>query len=136
VQAEATNGYVPLILGPLGFTAPSYLESVLSPHLTPDELAQYKVQWSRSGAYEAMNKWYSANLSPTLTLPTGVTIDSPTLAIWGMDDTFVTPSELDHLPKYVRQLEVQRLTGVDHWVTHQRTDQVFGWIREFHARLP
>ncbi len=53
-----------------------------------------------------------------------------------MADAFVKASTLDHLPKYVKTLEVQRLAEVDHWVTHQHTPEVFAWIRDFHRRNP
>ena len=136
VQADATDGYVPLILGPFGFTTPTYLGLALSPHLSEVEAAQYQEQWNQPKAFETMNKWYSANLYPDVKLPTGIaTIERPTLAIWAMDDAFVKSSTLDHLPKYVKMLEVKRLSGVDHWVTHQRTQEVFQWIQDFHARL-
>jgi pimeloyl-ACP methyl ester carboxylesterase len=136
VQADATDGYVPLIMGPLGFVTPTYLGLTLFPHLSEEEVAQYKEHWGQPQAFETMNKWYAANLYPDVKLPTGVVIERPTLAIWGMADTFVKSSTLDHLPKYVKKLEVQRLSGVDHWVTHQRTPEVFKWIRDFHERIP
>lgn len=136
VQADATDGYVPLIMGPLGFVTPFYLDFSLSSHLTPEELTQYRAQWNQPDAYAHMNQWYAANLHPDVKLPRGISIERPTLAIWGMADTFVMPSQLEHLPRFVRTLEIVRLDGVDHWVTHQRTDEVAQRIREFYARLP
>jgi pimeloyl-ACP methyl ester carboxylesterase len=136
VQANAIDVYVPLILGPLGFLTPTLLALRLFPLLTPEETALYREQWSQPNAFAAMNKWYSANLYPEVKLPRGNTIARPTLAISGLDDVFVTPSEFDHLGDYVPELEVKRLSGVDHWVTHERTDEVFESIRDFYERLP
>lgn len=124
VQAEASAGYVPLLSGPLANLSMPYIESLLAPHLSADELVAYRLGWNQPGALPAMHRWYSTNLYPQVRLPRDVRVEVPTLAIWGLDDTFVTPSQLAHLPDYVADLEVLELPGVDHWITHQRTDTI------------
>ncbi len=59
-----------------------------------------------------------------------------TLALWGEDDAFVTPSEVMHLPQFVANLQVKTFPDVDHWITHQVTDQLVDAIRTFERALP
>lgn len=136
VQGMASDGYVPLLVGPTGALAMPLLDSMLMPYLSAGELEQYRAAWNQQDAFTSMNKWYEANVYPEVTMPTGITVDVPTLAIWGMADTFVTPSELDHLPDYVSNLEIVKLEGVDHWITHQQTERLIQEIVDFEARLP
>jgi epoxide hydrolase 4 len=135
VQARASEGYIPLLAGPLGGGALTMIEPMLAPHLSPDELAAYREVWKQPEAVASMNKWYQANVHPTYTLPRGVTVDTPTLALWGEADIFVTSSQLTHLPRYVPQLKVKTFPGVDHWITHQVTDELFESIRTFERGL-
>jgi epoxide hydrolase 4 len=137
VQAQASDSYVPALAGPLGgILAPPLLESMLAPHLTPEELAQYRVAWSEPDAFPTMHKWYHANLYPEVKLPRGVTIEVPTLVLWGMDDPFVTSSQLAHMPGYVADVEIVEIPGVDHWITHQKTALLAEHIVAFEARIP
>lgn len=135
VQGMASEGYVPLLTGPTATLSMPVLDSLLMPHLTPEELERYRAAWSVPEAYASMCKWYDANVYPEVTMPTGVTLSVPVLALWGMDDTFVTPSQLEHLPSYVPDLEIVKLEGVDHWITHQATDVLSEHIVTFEARL-
>jgi pimeloyl-ACP methyl ester carboxylesterase len=108
---------------------------MLAPHLSAEELEQYRAAWNQPNAFTSINKWYEANVYPDVKLPTGVTVDAPALALWGMDDTFVTPSQLDHLPSYVFDLEIVRMEGVDHWITHQEPALLLEHIVMFEGRL-
>lgn len=135
VQGMASEGYVPLLVGPTAPLAMPVLDSMLAPHLTAAELEQYRAAWNQPNAFASMSKWYEANVYPEVTMPTGVTVSVPVLALFGMDDTFVTPSELDHLPDYVADLEVEKIEGVDHWITHQATERLIERIVTFEARL-
>jgi pimeloyl-ACP methyl ester carboxylesterase len=109
---------------------------MLSAYLSSAESAAYHTAWDQTGAAAAMAKWYSANTYPEYKLASGVTIDVPTLALAGVNDTFVTPSQLDALPRFVSKLKTARIEGVDHWMTHQISDELVRRIREFEADLP
>lgn len=135
VQGMASEGYVPLLVGPTASLSMPVLDALLMPHLTPEELELYRAAWNLPDAYASMCKWYDANVYPEVTMPTGVTVSVPVLALWGMDDTFVTPSQLEHLPEYVPDLEIVKVEGVDHWITHQATELLSEHIVTFEARL-
>jgi pimeloyl-ACP methyl ester carboxylesterase len=81
----ASEGYVPLLLGPTASLSMPVLDSMLMPHLTPEELEQYRAAWN--------------------------------------------------LPDYVPDLEIVKLEGVDHWITHQATELLSEHIVTFEARL-
>lgn len=135
VQGMASEGYVPLLVGPTAPLSMPLLDSMLMPYLTAEELEQYRAAWNEPEAFASMCKWYEANVYPEVTMPTGVTIAAPVLAFWGMEDTFVTPSELEHLPDYVSNLEIEKLEGVDHWTPHQETERLIERIVTFEAGL-
>ncbi|MFT3923303.1 MAG: alpha/beta hydrolase [Myxococcales bacterium] len=135
VQAQASANYVPLVSGPLADFALGFVELQLGPHLSPAERDAYHAAWGQPDVVASMSKWFQANLEPEVRLPTGVTITTPTLVLWGLDDSFVTASQLDHLPDYVEHLQVKRFAGVDHWITHQISDELLHALRDFEASL-
>jgi pimeloyl-ACP methyl ester carboxylesterase len=134
-QADAGDAYIPLLAGPLGEAAFLMFEGMLSPYLGEAELARYRQAWEQPGAQVAMNNWYRANLYPEVTLPTGMTIEVETLALWGMLDTFVTPSQLAHLPRYVKNLEVVTYAEGNHWLPLQLPEEIVKQVVRFERRL-
>jgi epoxide hydrolase 4 len=135
-QARAADAYVPFVAGPMGELAFARFDAALSPYLSPAELAQYHAAWEQPGAKVAMNDWYRANLHPEVKLPTGVTVSARTLAVWGLKDTFVTPSQLMHLPRYVSDLKIVTYPDGDHWLPLQMPDALIELIAQFEAALP
>ena len=115
------------------------------PWLTPQKRAGYLAAWSPPGALTGMLNWYRA--SPLLVLKPGEAIDPasrpleldparfrirmPHLVIWGMDDRALLPVTRAALPEYCDNLAVHEIPGADHWVVHQRTEEVIARIRGF-----
>jgi pimeloyl-ACP methyl ester carboxylesterase len=115
------------------------------PWLTPQKRAGYLAAWSPPGALTGMLNWYRA--SPLLVLKPGEAIDPasppleldparfrvrmPHLVIWGMDDRALLPVTRATLADYCDNLAVHEIPGADHWVVHQRTDEVVALIRAF-----
>jgi epoxide hydrolase 4 len=136
-QGKASDGYVPLVASPLGETAFSLVfDGLLSAHVTSDELAQYHTAWNQPNAEVSMDNWYRANLSPKVTMPTQVTVTVPALVLWGMKDTFTTPSELDYLPQYVSDLEIVKIADGDHFIEHGDPADLVPRIIKFEQRVP
>lgn len=134
VQAQASSAYVPLIAEQK--IGPEVVEGFLSPFLAPESLEQLRTSWALPGAKAAMSAWYRANVEPVNHLPVGNTVEVPTVAIWGIKDSFVTPSELDHLPNLVTNLKVVRLDTAGHWLPNEAPDDVAGAILALDATLP
>lgn len=136
-QRLSANGYAGLreMIGRFGDLA----------WLTPDKRAQYLEAWSQPGTLTAMLNWYRA--SPPVVPKAGETVDMakvpkldpaqlrvrmPHLLIWGMGDPALLPASRATLAAYCDQpVVVREIEDADHWVVHQKTDAVIGYLREF-----
>ena len=114
------------------------------PWLTAEKRKGYLEAWSQPGALTAMLNWY--RVSPLLLPRPGETVDTvkainldparyrirmPHLLIWGMDDRALLPAARAGLADYCDDLTVREIAAADHWVVHQRTAEVVGYIDEF-----
>ena len=114
------------------------------PWLTPAKAAGYLAAWSAPGALTGMLNWYRA--TPLLVPKVGERVDlgalpkldpdrlrvrMPHLLIWGMDDQALLPVSWATLPDYCDDLAVRKIAGADHWLVHQKTDEVTGLINDF-----
>ncbi len=114
------------------------------PWLTPEKRAAYREAWSAPGALTGMLNWYRA--TPLLVPQPGEAVDGakvikldpaqlrirmPHLVIWGMDDQALLPVSRATLADYCDNLAVREIAGADHWVVHQRTDEVIGHLKAF-----
>jgi pimeloyl-ACP methyl ester carboxylesterase len=114
------------------------------PWLTPEKRAGYLEAWGQPGALTGMLNWYRA--TPIVVPRPGETVDPatlpkldpaqlrvrmPHLVIWGMDDRALLPITRATLADYCDDLTVAEIPGADHWVVHQKTDEVIDHIRDF-----
>ena len=114
------------------------------PWLTPQKQAGYIEAWSPPGALTGMLNWYRA--SPLLVPHPGEAVDPgkvmrldpaqlrvrmPHLVIWGMNDQALLPVSRATLGDYCDDLTVREIKDADHWVVHQRTDEVIALLRDF-----
>ena len=114
------------------------------PWLTPQKRAGYLQAWAQPGALTGMLNWYRATpivvpkegeASDLATLPkldpAQLRVRMPQLVVWGMDDRALLPVTRATLADYCDSLVVREIAGADHWVVHQKTDEVIGLIRGF-----
>ncbi len=114
------------------------------PWLTPEKRARYLEAWSPPGALTGMLNWYRASpllvprpseqIDPAKVMkldPALLRVRMPHLVIWGMDDRALLPVSRATLPAYCDDLTVQEIAGADHWVVHQRTEEVIARLRGF-----
>ena len=102
--------------------------------LPPDVLAVYIRQITEPGAATAMLNWYRAILlRSSRTLNLAQVIGVPTLVVWGERDVALDPICLNGTERYVRDLRVERLPGVSHWVQQDAPKVVNELLREFLA---
>lgn len=112
--------------------------------LSGDRLAQYKAEWARPGRLETMIHWYRATplqvadpgqpITDLRPLPVDrMQVQCPHLLIWGMDDTALLPEATQGLEDFAPDLTRVTLTGVDHWLCHQKpqdvADAILGWVK-------
>lgn len=109
-------------------------------------LEAYIAAWAAPGALTGMVNWYRATplqvARPGVPLgedsqiafdPTLLRVRMPHLLIWGMNDTALLPSCRDGLGALCDDLTVQEIEGADHWLHHQKPDEVAAKIRAFCA---
>jgi pimeloyl-ACP methyl ester carboxylesterase len=103
-------------------------------NFTPDVLDRYAWDAQRPGAMTGMINWYRAafRLRGKLAGPWPV-IETPTLIVWGEADAALGIELLDGTDVYVRDLTVERLPNVSHWVQQEAPDKVNAILREWLA---
>jgi pimeloyl-ACP methyl ester carboxylesterase len=114
------------------------------PWLTEEKRAGYVEAWSAPGALTGMLNWYRA--TPVVVPRPGEAVDPatvprrdpaqlrvrvPHLVIWGMRDHALLPVARKTLDAYCDDLTVREIADADHWVVHQRTQEVIGYLRGF-----
>jgi pimeloyl-ACP methyl ester carboxylesterase len=114
------------------------------PWLTEDRRAAYLEAWSQPGALTGMLNWYRA--TPIVVPKPGEKVDPetlpkldpaqlrvrmPHLVIWGMDDQALLPVTRATLAAYCDDLIVREIAGADHWIVHQRREDVIDLVRNF-----
>jgi pimeloyl-ACP methyl ester carboxylesterase len=107
--------------------------------------------WSQPGSTTAGLNYYRANhrnppfndLHPAATIPTSwsakemtkgaksTIIRTPTLVVWGMQDTAILSGHLSGLAEWVPNLSVRMYPDDDHWVMLQKAKPVAQDIRRF-----
>jgi epoxide hydrolase 4 len=118
--------------------------AVSGPYAWLDESTKekYRQVW-RQGLDGALNYYRASPLRPAgLNDPGASAIDLPldmlrilvpTLVIWGMQDTALSPGLIDGLQDYVPDLALHRVNEGTHWLVHEQPQlviQIIGnWIR-------
>ncbi len=105
--------------------------------LTPTLMEAYREVWSR-GLTGGCNLYRASPLRPptpqdpgaaAIDLPMSMlTIELPTLVIWGMDDVALPPAMLEGLERYVKRMTIERIPGASHWVLHEQPQRVMALI--------
>lgn len=103
--------------------------------LTPDLRAAYLREWARPGRLRTMIHWYRASPlkvgkpgEPISDLPEfpleKLQVHCPHLLIWGQDDTALLPVTTEGLEDFAADLTRVEIKGADHWLHHQKPDEV------------
>lgn len=94
-------------------------------HFGPEGLDRYARDAQRPGAMTGMINWYRAAMRvPGKMAGPWPVIETPTLIVWGEEDAALGIELLDGTDAYVRDLTIQRLPGVSHWVQQEAPDKV------------
>jgi pimeloyl-ACP methyl ester carboxylesterase len=111
--------------------------------MTPALKQQYRDVWE-SSLTGGLNYYRASPLRPAregdpaaanIELPREMlTIQVPTLVMWGMEDTALLPSLVDGLEEYIPKLTLERVPGATHWIIHERPQFVAERIEAFLRR--
>jgi len=123
------------------------VDAVLGPGLksgafNEDDKKAYIEAWSQAGALTGgLNYYRAARVGPPqpgggstgnfAVDETNLTVNVPTLLIWGERDTALLTANLDGLDQFVPRLTIKRIPDGTHWVIHETPEEVNGYIREF-----
>lgn len=114
--------------------------------MTPEVAESYISEWSRPGRLTGMLNWYRA--TPIVVPAAGQSAQVPALSketyrvrmphllIWGLRDTALLPEATRGLERYCDALTRIEIEDADHWIAHQRPDQVAGLIRGWLTTAP
>jgi pimeloyl-ACP methyl ester carboxylesterase len=100
---------------------------------TQDVLGVYRDAASLPGALTAMLNWYRAapqGMSRQLRLGVPV-IEIPTILIWGEEDTALGKETTYGTERYVKELSINYLPGVSHWVQQDAPERVNALLESF-----
>lgn len=113
---------------------------------TPKDKQAYLDAWSQPGALTGgLNYYRAAKVGPPAASPDGpkeasgsfgadparLTVNVPTLVIWGEKDTALLTSNLDGLDQFVPKLTIKRIPDGTHWVIHEKPAEINAAIHEF-----
>jgi epoxide hydrolase 4 len=114
-----------------------------APWLTDSVKSQYRAVWDAS-LNGGLNYYRASPLRPprpgdpaaaAVTLPREMlTINLPTLVLWGMEDAALPPNLLEGLDQYIPRLTLEKVEGASHWIIHERPDLVTQRLTAFLAR--
>lgn len=97
-------------------------------YFSSGDRAAYLAAWTRPGAMTGGLNWYRAMEGSPAAMPV---VATPTLVIWGMNDTALLPGNLEGLDQWVARLRIERVADADHWIVHQQPELVNRLIRDF-----
>jgi len=100
-----------------------------------ETMAAYRREWGRPGRMRGMVNWYRASPlvvgtpgTPTTDLPElpldKLHVKCPHLLIWGAADTALLPETTEGLEDFAADLTRVEIEGADHWLHHQKPDEV------------
>ena len=120
-----------------------FRREIIDPHvaseiMSREEAVDYLALWKRSESLTAGLNYYRANKSGP---PGGddseardvadTVVNVPTLVIWGDKDVYFTSDNVDLMREVVPDLTVRRFPENDHWIVHQRPNEVANLIAAF-----
>ena len=111
-----------------------------APWLTEDLKARYRAVWDAS-LTGGLNYYRASPLRPpregdaaasAVTLPREMlTVDLPTLVLWGLQDAALLPELLEGLEDYVPRLTLEKVADASHWIVHEQPGLVIERLAAF-----
>lgn len=120
-----------------------FREGATNPEAFDDEaIRRYKRACGRPGAMSSMINYYRALFRGTVrskvpgrSVPDATTSDGlinrPTLLIWGMKDSALSPRLTEDLGQWVPNIEIERIAKASHWVQMDAPERVNESLVEF-----
>jgi pimeloyl-ACP methyl ester carboxylesterase len=110
--------------------------------LTGPVKEQYRAVWN-AGLTGGCNYYRASPLRPprpqdpgaaAVELPHSMlTVNVPTLVVWGMHDIALPPELIDGLDAYIPSLTLHCVEGASHWIIHEQPQRVAAYVGDFLA---
>jgi pimeloyl-ACP methyl ester carboxylesterase len=110
------------------------------PWLTDAVKDQYRAVWA-AGLTGGCNYYRASPLRPprpedpgaaAVELPHSMlTVNVPTMVVWGLDDVALPPELIDGLDAYIPRLTLHRVEGASHWIVHEQPQRVARHLGDF-----
>jgi len=103
----------------------------------PEEVLQHYADNARiPGAMTAMVNYYRAAFRNRANMDAGPwpVIETPTLIVWGEEDSALGLELLPGHERFVRDLTIERLPGVSHWVQQEAPEKVNTILKDWLSR--
>lgn len=98
-----------------------------------EDLARYRLAWSRPGAFTAMLNWYRALWQRRPADQRDLHVRVPTMIVWGVRDAFL---DIEMVEPSIAMCENGRyvlIPEATHWVQHEEAPQVNQLLGQFFA---
>ncbi|MFC3711936.1 alpha/beta fold hydrolase [Sphingoaurantiacus capsulatus] len=95
------------------------------------DLDVYARAAQQPGAMTAMLNWYRAAVRHRAIDRAYPTLETPTLLIWGEQDTALDVATTEGTDAYVSDFTLRRLLGVSHWVQQEAPEKVNAILQEW-----
>jgi pimeloyl-ACP methyl ester carboxylesterase len=115
-----------------GASAPAWLTDAVKD--------QYRAVWA-AGLTGGCNYYRASPLRPprpedpgaaAVELPHSMlTVNVPTMVVWGLDDVALPPELIDGLDAYIPRLTLHRVEGASHWIVHEQPQRVARHLGDF-----
>jgi pimeloyl-ACP methyl ester carboxylesterase len=97
---------------------------------SPEDLARYRVAWSRPGALTATINWYRAAFRYRSKFPDS-TVRVPTRILWGERDAFLLSEMAHDSLRYCDSVELYTFANASHWLQHEEPARVSELLIDF-----
>ncbi|WP_427160007.1 alpha/beta fold hydrolase [Aliinostoc sp. HNIBRCY26] len=98
---------------------------------TPDDIAAYQQAAAKTGAITAMLNYYRNLFSSLLFQKNWAILETPTLLIWGENDTALGKELTYNTQDYVKHLQVKYIPHCGHWVQQEKPELVNQYMQEY-----
>lgn len=98
---------------------------------TGADLDRYIEAWSRPGAFTGMLNWYRALFRGEVDDPQTLTVDAPTMLVWGARDPYLHSGMVEPSIEYCTDGRLELVEDATHWVHHEVPDRVNDLLLDF-----
>lgn len=110
--------------------------------MTKEMQEDYKTEWKRGDRFKTMVHWYRASpievpkpgetlQNPPVAPKERLMVNCPHLLIWADGDTALLPESTEGLEDYAPDLTRVTVEGADHWLLHQKPQEVARIVRDW-----